>query len=144
MTKAASLPLCLLVLLATGAGAWAQTNATDAAIAAALHRTADTITLHQRLGEAKEERDRKELANAARLYDEAYVLVQSIGPYADAEAAQAIAGLTAVRMELARAAQKMGELNEANRQVVRVLNVDPKNSEALAFQKGNDKLLAEM
>src|SRR5208283_5263430 len=58
--------------------------------------------------------------------------------------ALAISGLASTRLALARQAQSQGDLHEAATQVNRVLKVDPQNSAALAFKKGNDRLVASM
>ena len=65
------------------------------------------------------------------------------GPGVDAERDQTVAGLAAVRLELARAAQRHGDYKEARTQVDDVLRVDPTNAAAIEFKSGNEKLLAE-
>src|SRR5208282_2274738 len=75
-------------------------------------------------------------------YDDAWELVLRIGSGVDAERDQTIAGLTAVRMELARAAQGHGDYKEARTQVDDVLRVDPTSAVAIQFKSGNEKLLA--
>ncbi len=47
-------------------------------------------------------------------------------------------------MELARQAQKAGDLLEANTQVSRVLRVDPHNPAAIKFKAENDQMMAAM
>ena len=66
-----------------------------------------------------------------------------IGSGVDAERDQTIAGLTAVRMELARAAQAHSDYKEARTQVDDVLRVDPTSAVAIEFKSSNEKLLAE-
>src|SRR5207249_4148977 len=72
-------------------------------------------------------------------------LVQRIGTAEriEEERAQTVAGFASVRLELARLAQKRGELKEADTQVSLVLTVDPQNPAAHEFKKANDKALAE-
>jgi len=77
-------------------------------------------------------------------YEDAYALVEQIGSGIDAEKAQTISGLASTRLALARQAQGQDDLHEAATQVNRVLKVDPQNSAALAFKKGNDRLQASM
>ncbi len=143
MTKAAFLTLASSVILATATPAWAQAPAEDTAVNEAVYRQANRIALRQKLADAKGAQDRRDLPAAAKMYDEAWSLVQKIGSGVDAERAQTIAGLTAVRMELARTAQKHDDLAQANAQVGDVLRVDPSNAEAIEFKRNNDKLLAQ-
>lgn len=145
MNKAAILPLGLTFLIATVPAAWAQTQATpeETAINEAIYRQANRVTLLQRLAEARAAQERRALAPAAKLYDEAWELVQRIGSGVEAEREQTIAGLAAVRLELARAAQSHGQLEEAETQVNDILRVDPSNAAAIEFKRGNEKLMAE-
>ena len=144
MTKAVPLSLGFIFLLTTAAGLPAQTAPRDAAINEAVLRQANTIVLRQKLVEAKNAAARGDLAGAAKLYEDAYSLVQQIGSGIDTERAQMKSGFASTRLELARQAQNEGDLSEANTQVERVLKVDPDNAAALAFKKNNDKILASM
>ena len=81
---------------------------------------------------------------AAKLYEDAYSLVQQIGSGINAETAQTISGLVSVRLELAREAQRQGDLRGAGMEISRVLKVDPNNSTALAFKKQNDRMIAAL
>jgi type II secretory pathway component GspD/PulD (secretin)/tetratricopeptide (TPR) repeat protein len=143
MTKAAILTLASSVFLATAPVAWSQAPAEDTAVNEAVYRQANRITLRQKLAEAKAAQERHALPSAAKLYDEAWELVQKIGSGVDAEREQTIAGLAAVRLELARDAQRHEDYIGAATQVRDVLRVDPSNAAALEFQRANDKLLAE-
>jgi tetratricopeptide (TPR) repeat protein len=146
MRKAASLPLGLIFLFVTAAVPWAQPAPApaDTAVDEAVRRQADTILLRQKLGQAASAWDRKDIGVSAKLYEDAYTLVQRIGGSGiDAERKQTVSGLVAARMDLARAAQKGADLIEADKQVSRVLKVDPGNADALAFQRNNNKLLEE-
>ncbi len=149
MTKAPSLPICLLALLLAVPAAQAQTNrnGTVAGTAAdeAVRRQMMIIDLRRKLDDARAALARKELDAAAKLYDEAAVLLQRIGDgeQVGAETAQTIAGVTSVRMELARNAQRMGDLRDADVQVQRVLAVNPGSVDAQEFKKANDKLMAQ-
>lgn len=145
MTKAASITLGLVLLGASAVQVRAEASATDLAIKQAVQRQADTITLRQKLEAAKAAEGRKDLVAAAQVYEEAYKLVQSIGDASiPAERAATIEGLTRVRLELARAAQKRGEYLEAQTHGTRVVKVDPKNEAGQAFMRENDRILKEM
>jgi tetratricopeptide (TPR) repeat protein len=143
MTKAAILATGLTFFLASGVSTFAQAPAEEAAVNEAIYRQANRITLRQRLVEARTAQERGELAVAAKLYDSAWDLVQKIGTGVDEEAAQVRVGLAAVRLELARAAQKRGDLREARTQVADVIRVDPSNLEAQQFNRENEKMLRE-
>ena len=145
MTKAVSVPLGFFFILAGTLLSPAQTNnAADLAVSEAVLRQANTVVLRQKLVEAKDAAARGDLAVAARLYEDAYSLVQQIGSGIDAESAQTISGLVSVRLELAREAQRKGDFREADTQINRVLKVDPQNPAALAFKKQNDQMIAAM
>ena len=72
----ASLPMSQLAL--------ADDNA-DVAVREAVRRQAYTIELHQKLDEARQAYDAKDLNKAAKLYESAYQLTQRIGAGIDAE-----------------------------------------------------------
>jgi Tetratricopeptide repeat len=145
MTKAVSVPLGFILILAGTLMSPAQTNSpADMAVSEAVLRQANTVVLRQQLVQARDAAAHGDLAVAAQLYEDAYHLVQQIGSGIDAESAQTISGLVSVRLELAREAQRQGNLREAETQINRVLKVDPKNPAALAFKKQNDRLIASM
>ncbi|HEY5232592.1 MAG TPA: tetratricopeptide repeat protein, partial [Verrucomicrobiae bacterium] len=142
MTKAVSLSICLVILLASAAQLRAQTNATDMAIRRAVQDQAYTIVLRQKLEDAKVAAASGDLAGAAKIYEEAYAVSQQIGSGIDVETARAMSGLTATRLTLAKQAQGRGDLQEADTDISRVLKVDPKNAAALAMKKQNDEMIA--
>jgi general secretion pathway protein D len=142
MTKAASVTIGLAVLLAAATAGPAQTASTETAIQVAVRKQADTITLRQKLAEAQAAQARNDLEVAAKLYDSAYELTQSIGGGVEAETAQVVAGLVQVRTALARQAQTSGDYKTANAQISRVITVDPRNTAAIEFQKANNALIA--
>jgi len=145
MRKAASLSLGFILLAVSAATSPAQTNSPeDMAVTEAVLRQANTIVLRQKLVDAKGAAARGDLAGAAKLYQEAYGLVQQIGSGIDVETAQTVSGLAATRLALARQAQSQGKFLEADTQVIQVLKVDPQNAAALSFKKQNDQLLADM
>ncbi|MDE3066795.1 MAG: tetratricopeptide repeat protein [Verrucomicrobiota bacterium] len=143
MTKAVSVSLGF-ILLVTAAVAPAQTNSTELAVNRALLNQANTILLRQKLVQAREAVDRKDLIAAAELYEEAWSLVQEIGSGIDVETSQTVSGLVSVRLELARRAQERRDYRAADEQVSRALKVAPHDPEALAFKKQNDKILASL
>src|SRR6188508_1373950 len=107
MIKAAFTPLCLTLLIGTAPILSAQQTPTDAAVQAALHREADRITVREKLDLGRAAEQRGDLGSAATLYGEAWKLIEGIGPArVPAEAQQTAAGVTRVRMELAKAAQR--------------------------------------
>jgi len=71
----------------------------------------------QKLSRAQAAEARHNLPEAATRYDDAWVLVQSIGTGVDEEREQTRAGLGRVRLELARNAQKAGHLRDADKQI---------------------------
>ena len=144
MTKAVSILLGLMFLLACAAQSRAQTTDTDLAVSRAVQDQAYTIVLRQKLEDAKAVAGRGDLPGAAKLYEDAYGVASQIGSGIDVETAQTISGLAATRLALARQAQSRGDLREADVQVSRVLKVDPKNPDAIAFKKQNDGMTYAM
>src|SRR5436190_9063915 len=111
MTTAASVSFGLVFLFATATVSRAQRAPEDDAIKEAIRRQADVISLRQKLAQARDADARKDLAAAGTFYESAYKLVESIGTVGITnETAQTVAGLGAVRLELARRAQKRGDL----------------------------------
>ncbi len=143
MMKAATLSLALILLFAAIPASEAQTPPQEAAVNEAVYRQANRITLRQKLADARAAQERRALPSAAKLYDDAWELVQKIGSGVDAEREQTIAGLAAVRLELAHAAQRKGDYKEARTQVDDVLRVDPANAAAGELKSANEKLIAE-
>jgi type II secretory pathway component GspD/PulD (secretin)/tetratricopeptide (TPR) repeat protein len=145
MTKVASLSIGLIVLCGTAVIGRAQTAPIDTAIKVAVQREADRITLRQKLAAAQAAEARKDLPAAAKLYEEAYKLVQGIGDdRIPAEREATVAGYTGVQLELARNAQKQGEYHEAQTHGQLVLKVDPQNVAGLALMKENDRILESL
>ena len=143
MIKAATLTLGLSLLLATVPAAWAQAPDQNTAVNEAVYRQQNRILLRQKLGEAHAAQERGELANAAKLYDDAYDLLLKSGTGVDQEARQTKAGLAAVRLELARSAVRRNDLRGAKKEVDDVLRVDPSNADAIRFRHENDRELAD-
>ncbi|TAL01026.1 MAG: hypothetical protein EPO07_08910 [Verrucomicrobia bacterium] len=142
MTKAASVSLGLAIMLASTVVSPAQSTPVNTAIDEAVRRQSDTILLRQKLVDAKGAATRGETALAAKLYQDAWTLVQGIGESSVAqEAADTRTGLVAARLQLARISQKRGDLVQADKQLSSALNVDPQNAEVRALKKANDKQL---
>ena len=144
MTKAAILSLGLAALVVFPATVPAQDSSASLAVNEAIVRQANAIVLRQKLSDAKAVAQRGDIVNAAKLYQEAVTLAQKTGSGIDVEMQQAVAGLAATRLALARDAQSRHDLREADVQVKQVLFVDPKNADAIAFKQHNDEMLAAM
>jgi hypothetical protein len=143
MIKAATTITLGFVFLFTALKAsQAQTTPTQEAVNEAVYRQANRILLRQKLEEAKAAQERHDLPMAAKLYDDCWELIQKIGTGVDAEVQATKSGLTTVRMELAKDAQRHDDLKEAGVQVDDILRVDPSNAKALDFKRENDKMLA--
>lgn len=114
---------------------------TTDAVREAVRRQFNQRILRQKLDEAQLAEQRRDLPTAAKLYDDCWSLVQSIGPDVEREAQITASGLSTVRMELAKEAQRHGDYKEANVQVLDVLRVNPKDMAALDFKRANDRMI---
>ncbi|MGA8493828.1 MAG: hypothetical protein WB711_25640, partial [Terriglobales bacterium] len=89
MTKAVSVPLGFILILAGAFMLPAQTNSpADMAVSEAVLRQANTVVLRQKLVQAQDAAAHNDLVVASRLYEDAYALVQQIGSGIDAESEQ--------------------------------------------------------
>jgi tetratricopeptide (TPR) repeat protein len=143
MIKAVKLSL-VLFLLAAAFSLRAQPNAAQLAEEEAVRRQEATITLHNKLMAAHEAQAKGYLVDAAKLYQEAVSLFPKVGPgtpIVELEKKQAVAGLSDVRLQLATAAQRRGNLAEANEQILSALKFDRQNEVLLKFKAENDKLI---
>jgi hypothetical protein len=94
MTKAATLPFVLFLLLAPAAVSYAQEiPPQQTAVEEVIRRQAARLTLRDKLAAAQAAEARQDLQTAGTLYDDAWVLIQSIGTGVDNERAQVKAGL---------------------------------------------------
>ena len=145
MMKAATLPIGLSLFLATATVSLAQApGPQETAVNEAVVRQASRIALRQKLADALNAQSRHDLPTAAKLYDDAWVLVQKIGySNVEPEADQTRAGLAAVRLELAREAQRHADFKGAALHIDDVLRVDPANSGAIELKRANDKSIVE-
>ena len=142
MMKAITFSIALASLLALTSTASAQDNANVMAVNQAILNQHNTILLRNKLADAKSVAARGDTANAAKLYQESFEIAQNIGSGIDSETAQAVAGLTSTRMQLALKAQARHDLRDADAQIKQVLKADPKNNDAILFKRQNDQMLA--
>jgi tetratricopeptide (TPR) repeat protein len=146
MIKVVSTSLILIALFGTSPRAFSQNAvaaANQAASEEALNRQARLIELRKDLTEAQALRAKGDVVGASKEYEKAWESVERVGPTADIERAETIKGLAETRLELAHRAQAKGDLDEASKQVARVLRVDPQNQEAQDFKAKNDKLVLD-
>ena len=146
MIKVVSTSLILIALFGTSP----QSRAQDAAAAAgsvaseeALRREVRKIQLRTVLAEAQALQAQGNLISASKAYEEAWDHVQNIGVTIEREREETIRGMAEVRLEIARQAQARGDLEEASKQVERVLRIDPQNTDAQQFQAENQKRMQE-
>jgi len=144
MKTSTAASLLALLLVAVGPRSNAQPTPAEAATDEAVKRQEATLVLRQVLGEARQAEGAGNLNQAAKLYEDAYALVQRILVGIPAETSEATSGLVRVRIELAKRAQSRARFEEASLDLNRALAVDPKNGEALALKKENDKAMAAL
>ena len=143
-THAALSSLCLSALLTFSlASAQAQNDAPTVAADVAVRMQERVINARNRLAEAKLSEARKEILSASQQYNKALELVQGIGPSADPERNEAIAGLSRTTLQLGDQAMKRGNFAEAKLHIDRVLKVDPTNKVAREMRAENEKLAEE-
>src|SRR4051812_31301358 len=142
MIKTAIATLCLVCVLCPGAFSQ-DADPTRDAIQEALVRQAAKIDLHKRLGEAQAAERRGQLQDAAKLYEDCLSLLKKVGVGAEQEAGAVLAGFAHVRLLLADQSMRRMDFNDAEHQITRVLNEDPKNPRALALKAALAKARAE-
>jgi Flp pilus assembly secretin CpaC/tetratricopeptide (TPR) repeat protein len=143
MIKAATTTLSLVLLLGAASPLLGQPLPAQDAGEEAVRRQADVIQLKKTLAEAQRLQNLPDLVGAARLYEDAYKLVQKVGARVDQERTETANGMTVVRMQLANDAHKRGNFEEADKQVKAILRVNPTNVAAQNFKKVNDQALEE-
>src|SRR5438552_15099754 len=124
MTKAVHSTIGLLVLLATIVPARAQQAPSQIAQEEAIRREEALILLRQKLHDAQAAQAVGRLLEAAKLYEDAYARGLFVGDLAEPEMREVIDALIDVHMRLAEAAQKSGNLEEANTHAVRILQLE--------------------
>ncbi|HYG21592.1 MAG TPA: hypothetical protein VEH04_02335, partial [Verrucomicrobiae bacterium] len=143
MIKAVITPLCVTVLLSMATHLSAQlAPVVTPAIDEGVRRQAAQIDLRTTLDAARAAEQRRDLDTAAKLYGDAWRIIESVGPGVENEARQTVAGLTSVRLELARAAQKRSDYRDAQVHINEVLRVNPADPTAMALKQSNDRMLA--
>ncbi|NBQ25368.1 MAG: hypothetical protein EBU26_14120, partial [Verrucomicrobia bacterium] len=147
MSKAARTILSLVLGLSMASGLSAQsveqlTNTEKA------KREEAVIALRIKLDQADAARANaskpEELLGTALLYEEAVNHMNRVGPYGgiDSERDRVIAGMSEVRLAMAKVFQKSQQFYEADQEVTRILKLDAENADALAFKAQNDRLIA--
>lgn len=108
MIKATVTTLCLLGLLAVPSPSIAQPKPAQEVIDEAVRRQADAVLLRKKVEEAQAVQQTGDQLAAAKLYEEAWALIEKIGPSStvEAETAAVTAGLVQARLALAKEAQK--------------------------------------
>ncbi len=128
MTSVAKTSLRLAFLLAISLHA--QPTPVEIANDEAVRRQEATIRLHLKLEQARDSLKRDDVAQAARLYQDAVLQIPSVqvgNPAVDAEKREAVAGLDATRMKLAHQALDAGDVATALAETDSALKYDPNN-----------------
>ncbi|HKQ39774.1 MAG TPA: hypothetical protein VJ063_16975, partial [Verrucomicrobiae bacterium] len=108
---------------------------TDDAVRESIRREAAKLELRQRLTQAQESQKRGEFNAAAKLYEDCIILIRHVGTGIDLEQGEVLRGIVATRLALAEQAQRRGDFTEADNHVERILKLDARNEQALAFKK---------
>ncbi|HSA03467.1 MAG TPA: hypothetical protein P5055_22295, partial [Candidatus Paceibacterota bacterium] len=142
MTKAVLISFALL--LAAILAVQAQPTAAQKAEEEAVRRQEATIQLRLVLPKADEALQKNDLNQSIKLYEEAWGLVQSIGPAGiDKERQQTMDGLVLSLVKRADIAKKQGNLYDADSDIKRALKVNPASEMALNYRKNLDKFMAD-
>jgi type II secretory pathway component GspD/PulD (secretin)/tetratricopeptide (TPR) repeat protein len=122
----------------------AQPDAPNVAAEEAAKRQATLTLLEEVLKRAAALQKEGNLSEAATLYEESLKLVHRLGDTGvDAQKRQALAGLTATRLGIARQHFERQEFPEADKQAGELLKFDPQNTEAKAFKAYNADVAAK-
>ncbi|MCZ7634991.1 MAG: hypothetical protein M5U12_02340 [Verrucomicrobia bacterium] len=133
------------VLLVAVPSVQAQASAAQIAAEEAVRRQDMTISLRKTLQDAQAARTKGDLALAARLYEEAWLLVQRIGDASIEKERQAtVTGFSETYLILARRSYASADYEEASRQVARILRINPRNPDAQALKVKVDAALKEL
>jgi type II secretory pathway component GspD/PulD (secretin)/tetratricopeptide (TPR) repeat protein len=108
---------------------------TDDAVRESIRREAAKIELRQRLTQAQEAQRRGEFNAAAKLYEDCVTLIRHVGTGIELEQQEVLRGIVVTRLALAEQAQRRGDFTEADNHVERILKLDPRNEQALAFKR---------
>ena len=116
-----------------------QISPTDDAVRESVRREAAKIELRQRLTQAQEAQKRGEFNAAAKLYEDCIALIRHVSTGIDLEQQEVLRGIVATRLALAEQAQRRGDYTEADGHVERILKLDARNEQALAFKRQLDE-----
>jgi tetratricopeptide (TPR) repeat protein len=131
-------------LFCSAASAQTAGTAVDDAARESIRRQANKVDVRAKIAKAQEAEKAGRNAEAARLYEECLKLLKGINSGVDAELAAVNAGMGTSRLALAMQAQRAGDLLEAEKQVDRVLVVDPSNKAAQDFRQNVELIKAKL
>ena len=118
--------------------------ALDDAAKESMRRQAAKVDVRAKLAKAQQASQAGKHAEAARLYEESLNQLKYINVGVDGELTEVKSGLGATRLQLAQQAQRAGDLLEAEKQIDRVLVVDPSNKAAQKFKQSLVQLQAQL
>ncbi len=134
-----------LLLAVVPAVARAQVTPGQTAEEENVRRQEQAIVLRRTLKDAQSDQKAGDLGSAAKTYELAWGLVESIGDAGiEQERQETVAGFTQVYLTLAKKSYARQQYTEAKNQLTRVLKVDPKNPEGLKEMALVDKTLKEL
>ena len=143
LTKFSFALLLALLPVAVAQQTPAQTPA-QTAEEESVRREENAILLRKVLKDAREDQKKGDLGSAAKLYEEAWALVQRIGDAGiEKERKEASAGFCAVYYELAKKSVTRAQYGDAKTQLNRILKVEPKHAAAQKMMADVEKTLAE-
>ena len=145
MTRSITVIGSLLLALSAAPSMQSQSSPAQVAEEEAVRRQEATIQLRQTIAQAQAAQKKGDLVEAARVYEEGVNLLQKVGVVGvEAERRLVLNGMADVRIKLAQQAEKNGDLVEAQKQVGRVLVLDPANPVAVNYKKALDKTEADL
>lgn len=109
-----------------------------------VRREENAILLRKVLKDARDDQKKGDLGSSAKLYEEAWTLVQRIGDAGiEKERKETVAGFCAVYHDLAKKSMTRAQYGDAKNQVNRILAVDPKNADGQKMLADVEKILRE-
>jgi type II secretory pathway component GspD/PulD (secretin)/tetratricopeptide (TPR) repeat protein len=126
--------------------AFAQSSgsAIDEATKESIRRQAAKVDVRAKIAKAQEAEKAGKFAEAYRLYEDCLLQLKTVNNGVEAEYAEVKSGMGLSRLQVAQQAQRGGDLLEAEKQVDRVLIVDPDNKAAQEFRRNLDKVKAQV
>lgn len=124
--------------------AQAPGSAIDDATKESIRRQAAKVDVRAKIARAQEAEKAGRFAEAYRLYEDCLLQLKNVTSGAEAELAEIRAGMGTSRLQVAQQAQRGGDLIEAEKQVDRVLIVDPENKAAKEFRRNLDRVKAQL